>query len=200
MTNSAAGFWSSYLTVRFKIQLLRQLPRIQYFDSLCTRIYIDYEDKSCSEYLFGIWKKIWHEQNIVIVEGFRSRLGVGNDLFDNAKSLKRILVPERNAFDVYEDIFNSVVKNSLKSDIILLAVGPTATVLAFDLAKVGYWALDVGHIDIEYEWFKMGATEKIVVDNKYVNEANYRGRDRFFDEKYEKSVVEKIISKAEKIS
>ena len=35
----------------------------------------------------------------------------------------------------------------------LIALGPTATILAYDLAEKGVQALDVGHIDIEYEWF-----------------------------------------------
>ena len=38
-------------------------------------------------------KQIWQDKDIVIVEGDKSRLGIGNDLFDNVKSLKRILCP-----------------------------------------------------------------------------------------------------------
>jgi len=33
-------------------------------------------------------------------------------------------------------------------------------------SRLGYWAIDIGHIDIEYEWFKLGT-----IDNKYTNEA-----------------------------
>lgn len=47
----------------------------------------------------------------------------------------------------------------------------TATVLAYDLAKNGYQAIDIGHIDIEYEWMLMGATEKIPVPGKFTNES-----------------------------
>ena len=54
---------------------------------------------------------------------------------------------------------------------ILLALGPTATILAYDLALKGYQAIDIGHVDIEYEWFRMGATHKVPVPNKFVNEA-----------------------------
>ena len=46
----------------------------------------------------------------------------------------------------------------------------TATVLAYDLAKLGYWAMDIGHLDIEYEWMKMGAADRIVIQGKQVNE------------------------------
>ena len=94
---------------------------------------------------------------------------MGNDLFNNTKSIKRILCPAVNAFNVYQKIINQVKKID-KSNLILLALGPTSTVLAYDLDKLGYRAIDVGHIDIEYEWFLRNATKKIQINNKYVIE------------------------------
>ena len=52
----------------------------------------------------------------------------------------------------------------------MIALGATATVLAYDLAKDGFRAIDIGHADIEYEWMLSGATEKVPVKSKYVNE------------------------------
>lgn len=46
----------------------------------------------------------------------------------------------------------------------------TATFAAYDLAKVGLGAIDIGHIDIEYEWFLMWADDKVAIKVKYVNE------------------------------
>nr|WP_256218532.1 GT-D fold domain-containing glycosyltransferase [Bacillus sp. MUM 116] len=51
-----------------------------------------------------------------------------------------------------------------------MAFGPTATVLSFDLANCGYQAIDIGYIDIEYEWFLQKAEEKSPVKNKYIGE------------------------------
>lgn len=75
-----------------------------------------------------------------------------------------------NAFNVYDKIINAVLKYGGKR-VILIALGPTATLLAYDLYKLGYQSVDVGHIDIEYEWFLRNATHKIQIKNKYVNEA-----------------------------
>ena len=36
---------------------------------------------------------------------------------------------------------------------LLLALGPTATALAYDLHKEGYQAVDIGHVDLIYESF-----------------------------------------------
>lgn len=54
--------------------------------------------------------------------------------------------------------------------LVLLALGPTATVLACDLSKEGIQALDIGHVDIEYEWFQRGVKEITVVPGKWTNE------------------------------
>ena len=45
-------------------------------------------------------KKIWDQKDILIIEGETSRVGIGNDLFNNIKSLKRIICPVHNAFNV----------------------------------------------------------------------------------------------------
>lgn len=36
----------------------------------------------------------------------------------------------------------------------IVVLGPTATVLAYDLAKAGYQALVMGHMGKDYDWFK----------------------------------------------
>ncbi len=40
-------------------------------------------------------------------------------------------------------------------------LGPTAKLLSYDLTKRGYQAIDLGHIDSEYEWFQMKAESKV---------------------------------------
>ena len=114
---------------------------------------------------------MWDSENLLIVEGAYSRLGVSNDLFDNAKSIKRILCPQENAFDRYDIILNCI-KKSYHGELIILALGMTATVLAYDLAKEKIRALDLGHIDVEYEWYRMGATHKIPIPGKQMSECH----------------------------
>lgn len=163
-----------------------------YYDAFITRPYISYKDKSHAEKIFDNFKAIWEGKKVVVVEGDRSRLGCGNRLFDNVAECKRIICPNENAFEKYDEILESITKQS-KEYLILLALGPTATILAYDLAKQGYRAIDIGHIDIEYEWYLMGATEKVVVKNKYTNEA-YGGNGYTYcvDEKYESEIIQKI--------
>lgn len=141
----------------------------EYHNAYLTRPYIYFKDKEHAGERFDALKKIWEDRDIVIIEGHQTRLGVGNDLIAHAKSVRRILGPVTNAFDSYEKIMEAALKIE-KTALFLLALGPTATVLAYDLYKSGYQAVDIGHIDVEYEWFQMGAEYPVKLENKYVCE------------------------------
>ncbi len=190
----ANNFWKGWLHDN-KFKLLKLLSKNkQYYSSNITRFYIDYKDKSwVGDYVQNL-RRIWDNQEVVIVEGEYSRLGVGNDLFDNMKSIQRIICPSENAFEIYDKILNEILKVD-KNKMIMLALGPTATVLAYDLYKKGYRAIDIGHVDIEYEWFLRKATEKIKIETKYVTEVKdgENNIQDIQDEKYEKEIIARIM-------
>jgi glycosyltransferase family protein len=171
LTQEACDFWDHYLKeLRYKI--IRKLRKdYDYIDTCISRFYMDFKDKSPASVESKIkkLKTLWEKENVLFIEGKNSCLGVNNDLFNNANNIKRILTPNEDAFDYYSEILSAALKYG-KNKLIILAVGPTATVLAYDLAKQGYRALDLGHIDIEYSWYLMGATEKTAVKGKNMTE------------------------------
>ena len=122
-----------------------------FYNAFISRCYMMYQNPSMSSRMFELLKQIWQDRDVIIIEGEQSRLGVNNDLFNNTKSIKRILAPNRNAFNYYQLILDKVTQYDKQEYLILLALGPTATVMAYDLAKLGYQAIDIGHVDIEYE-------------------------------------------------
>lgn len=193
-TGFATEFWPKW-TNDYKFKILRLVDRERkYYSAQITRFYLDYKDKSkVGEYVKEL-KKIWDGKDVVIVEGEKSRLGVGNDLFDNMNSIQRVICPAENAFEIYDRILNELLKLP-KDKLILLALGPTATVLAYDMYKAGYHVIDIGHVDIEYEWFLRKATKKIKIENKYVTEVK-EGRvdiQDIKDSKYQNEIIERIL-------
>jgi len=192
ITEESELFWVKNMTRTRDIWLKYLNEDIQYVTTNITRLYIRYKDKSnCGKY-FSMLKDIWKNKDVVICEGEQTRIGVGNDLLDECKSIKRIICPSKNAFDKYDQILDRLKQES-KDSLIIIALGPTATVLAYNLAKEGYQALDVGHFDIEYEWYLRNAVKKEKIDNKYTNEVN--GGDTTNDIKDEKYLnqIETII-------
>ncbi len=167
-----------------------------YGNSFITRFYLGYEDKSekRNSDIVRSLKKIWDKKETLIIEGKYSRLGVGNDLFENAASVQRIICPEKNAFRCYDKILEAAKKFG-KDKLILAALGPSATILAYDLAKFDYWVIDIGHIDIEYIWFLRKATEKIAIEGRHVNEAETQKSFEIpeeFSQPYQQSIILEI--------
>lgn len=154
---------------REHLQLLHK-NRI-YCDAYVTRPYVMYADSQTDapEKRFKDLQRIWENRDCIFVEGCYTRLGIGNDLFDNAGSIQRILGPAENAFSKFQEILE-VCMEQKKDTLFLLALGPTATVLAYDLCKAGYQAVDVGHVDLEYEWFLQGKGCRMPIEGKYNNE------------------------------
>ena len=62
--------------------------------------------------------------------------------------------------------------NHADGRLVLLMLGPTAKVLAYQLATKGMQAIDIGHVDSEYEWMQMGAENKVLLHNKHTAEYN----------------------------
>ncbi len=142
-----------------------------YGDASITRPYKDWVSIQHAERVFAKLKMLWDQRDLLIIEGEKTKLGVGNDLLQNAASVKRILCSPQNAFDSYDEILRTAL-DAYKGELVLIALGPAATVLAYDLSRNGIQALDVGHMDIEYEWMLQRATEKVQIAGKYTNEAN----------------------------
>ena len=183
------NFWLKFISDNYR-PLLKMIPlHVIFYDANFTRFYMDFQEiNNCRKKIDEI-KRIWNKREVVIVEGTGTRMGVNNDLFNNVKSLRRIICPSRNAFNVYNHIFTYICNNIEKEALVLCALGMTATVLAFDLYNVGYQAIDIGHIDIEYEWFLMNAKEKSPVVGKSVNECGINNPDEVDSVIYREQII-----------
>ena len=166
LNRKSRTFWTWYF-IKKRGDIFRLCNRsYSYLDSQITRIYINRRRHERSEKFFSLWKQIWNGKDILVVEGEKSRFGVGNDLFDNVKNLRRILCPAENAFSFYDRILEQILEHAGDS-LVLLVLGPTATVLSYDLAAKGIRALDIGNMDMEYEWFCRGVKDRVKIDWKY---------------------------------
>lgn len=163
------AYWVKHLAL-YRHRYLAEMDLDKtYYEPSTTRVYSRLQDQELASDAFRMWRRLWEAKDVVFIEGAATRMGVGNNLFSNARSIKRIVGPSENAFSCYDAILEAAIRQD-KSVLFILALGPAATVLAHDLATRGFRALDLGHIDVEYEWMRQGATN-VVVEGKYVNEA-----------------------------
>ena len=112
-------------------------------------------------------------------------------MFDNVKSIQRILYPSQDAFLKYELIKNEALKVG-KDKLILLSLGPAAKVLAYDLFLLGYRVIDIVHIDMEYEMFLKKSDKQVKVKYKYFVEIHENNPEDCMDEKYLSQIISTI--------
>lgn len=92
-------------------------------------------------------KTIWERRNVIFVYGKGSRFDVNHELFKEINEKHSIEGLAINAWSEYESLFQKVLSLSktISNPIVLCALGPTATVLAFDLS-VEVQTIDLGHL------------------------------------------------------
>lgn len=127
------------------------LPNKQYYDTTCSQMYSSYKDFDFKNY-FENFKKVWSNRDITIICGETVFNKIVNNIFNCAKSIEYVYGPPTNAFDHYDSILDAA-KQIDKNRLVLIILGPTATVLAYDLAKAGYQAIDLGHIAKDYDYY-----------------------------------------------
>lgn len=192
---SSQQFWKYYIFRN--IFWIRKVlcSSLVYGSAQISRPYINRVSYDETTKIFNAWKKVFFNRNIVVVEGEFTRFGVGNDLLEHAASIKRIICPSVNAFNYYDEILSKCL-NQENNSLFILALGPASKPLVLDLiAAQGrvYQVLDLGHLDIEYEWFLRKAKTKISIPGKYVNESeNNKVSDSIGMDQYLKQIVAKI--------
>lgn len=116
--------------------------------SLAYAHYIKYDFANYFKNLSSIWRN----RDVTIICGKTIFDKIEHNIFDCAKSLDYQYAPSQNAFEEYNEILKQAM-NIDKKRLVIVILGPTATVLAYDLALQGYQALDMGHIAKSYDWY-----------------------------------------------
>lgn len=150
-------FWKEHLLFSRKIYQTYCCAGKKYANAYISRFYYPMEDKSqCGKWIENI-KQIWKDKDIVVVEGEKTHNGVGNDLLDTAKSIERIIGPSEQAYEKVDEIMECC-REYPKDRLFLVSLGIAAKFLTEKLFLEGYRVLDIGNLDMEYEWF-LGRSE-----------------------------------------
>jgi hypothetical protein len=104
-----------------------------------------------SEY-FQSFEALWANRDVALVHN--SAAVAAHPLFGRARSVGHIPCAAQNAFREYPALLERAAAFLAKPDVLfLIAAGPTAGVLAWDLAQRGAQALDIGHLTNTYDEF-----------------------------------------------
>ena len=181
-------YWTKhYNTHKFDLYKIIKQDK-KFYSSFISKFYLIYKDKSFAPKYVKILKKLWEKRDLIIIEGENVKFGIGSDLLNNAASIKRIVCPSKHSFSLYDKIIEAVLKYNKKNYLILLSLGPAATVISYDLCKLGYQAIDIGHTDRDYILYIKNATTWIFDgENKDITKSE--------KEIYDKQIVNRIMQK-----
>lgn len=139
------------------------IPGRQYHAAGFTLAYTTFKEYDFDAY-YNKMKNIWHDRDVTIICGGRIFDQLDYNIFENAKSLKYQYAPTMHAYGEYDKILEEA-KKIPKDDLVIIILGPTATVLAYDLALEGYQALDMGHVAKDYDAYnkKLSKTKENLI-------------------------------------
>ena len=142
---SLGRIWQKYI-IRMGGQILSLLDKNREYPSTGVFRLLPLQSKAAFIARVQLIKQLWHNRKIVFVVGRNSRFTFEPELFNNVKSIDYIYAPPKNAFAQYTEIMNQVLQYDRDDYLILIVLGPTATVMAFDLAQRRYQAIDFGQM------------------------------------------------------
>ena len=177
-------FWKEHLLIYRRIYKKYCNPDKIYYSTSFSRFYYAFEDKQFCDVWAECIKQIWKDKDIVIVEGERTHNGVGNDLFSTAQSVERIIGPASNAYSRLDEILECCRKYS-KDRLFLLSLGVAAKFITEQLFLEGYRVLDIGNLDVEYEWYIHKEKKKVELSkHKVVGELANReaGYEKYLEQ------------------
>lgn len=176
-------FWRDHLLFCRKTYETYCNPNRVYYTTFVSRCYYFAKDRTPCDGWFAKIRKIWENRDVVIVEGSRTHNGVGNDLLDTAKTIERIICPPSDAYGALPAILEACAAYE-KDRLFLLSVGVAAKFLAAELFRQGYRVLDIGNLDMEYEWYVRRAPGKCKLEKHGIAGEEANRKAALHDEAY----------------
>lgn len=154
--------WASLLSSVGDIEKFISKDKV-YGNAFISRPYIDYKKPDLT--IFTQFQDIFSGKKILIVNGYNNNLH-NSALLKGALDIKRIAIPNKNAFSLKVSVSKKIDSLLLQEefDLVVFSCGPLASYLAY-VHHQDIQCLDIGHIDIEYEWSLLRATKKVSVDS-----------------------------------
>jgi len=100
---------------------------------------------------FRAFEPIWAGRDVVLVHN--SPATTSHPLLRQARAITHVPCLKQHAFREYDDLLERTAELPGPEVIFVIAAGPTAGVLAWDLAQRGSQAIDIGHLTDAYDEF-----------------------------------------------
>jgi hypothetical protein len=94
-----------------------------------------------SQFYWDHVAQLWADRDVVVVGGSGKSLKAAD--LDGAAHVEEVEAPRQHAWDVHDQLLAQLKR---ETRLVVLCIGATATVLAWELAQCGVHAVDLGHL------------------------------------------------------
>lgn len=123
----------------------------QYWAAELTLAYSYFQEYDFEMY-FSKLRQVWQNKEVVVICGDKVFDKIKNNIFDNAALVEYQYAPSINAYENYGNILKQALMID-KNKLVVVILGPTAKVLAYDMTVKGYHVLDLGHVAKSYDLY-----------------------------------------------
>ena len=122
----------------------------QYFATLISSPYATNTWTHCIlfDQFYQTLRQVWKDKDLVILRG-DNKQEYQYDIFDTAHHQSIYYAPRYQAWSAYKELKEKLMKENA-DQLFILSIGPTATVLTYDLHQAGRRAFDLGHLSKDY--------------------------------------------------
>lgn len=116
------------------------------------------------------WDKVrslWDGKRVTLVRG--SVKSLTGEMLKGAKAVNEIVCPNKNAYSGYQGIIDKIADDR----IVLLCLGATATIMAYELSLRGQQAVDLGHVGMFLGKHERGESMEVTEADRSVDRCQY---------------------------
>lgn len=140
------GYWDKYIQKKCCRDFIGTFIREDrvYYSSFITRI--SELRRSSIKIIVNKFNDIIKNRKIILLcnEATRQNTKILNIVFRDAAEVVIIIIPSLNAYSIYNQIMDTVLRYDVDY-LIFGSIGPTATIMANEISKLGYQFIDFGH-------------------------------------------------------
>lgn len=128
------------------------IPNKEYGATELSQIYAGYKDYDFKAHYAGL-KKLFADKKILLVCGDKVLANVQYNLFEEAQEIATIYGATKHAYESIGVLKEEILKFP-KDRVLVFALGPAGKVLGYEMFKLGYRVLDIGHSIKDYDAYK----------------------------------------------
>ena len=145
-------FKYTWLTDNYHIIKKYLVPHKEYGATEISQVYAGYKDYDFERH-YALLKQLFVDKKIVVICGDKVLANVQYSIFEGVKEIFYIYGATKHAYQGVPYLKEQILKFS-KDYVLIFALGPAGKALGYEMFKLGYRVLDIGHSIKDYDAYK----------------------------------------------